>query len=103
MYSSNFPFAVRIPATLTTGPSVYGRSSARTLILVDAKQTKAAYAANRCLVDMVGSCVNSIGLDAAAYGTHSRRRTKATIDLSADQKSPSCSAAARPHETRKHS
>src|SRR5437764_2475017 len=28
---------------------------------------------------LVGSCVNSIGLDAAAYGTHSMRRTKATM------------------------
>ena len=28
---------------------------------------------------IVGSWVNSIGLDAAAYGTHSLRRTKATL------------------------
>src|SRR5205814_1593385 len=28
---------------------------------------------------IVGSWVNSIGLDAAAYGTHSMRRTKATM------------------------
>ena len=50
---------------------------------------------------IVHGWVREIGLDDAAYGTHTMRRTKAA-DLQADEE-PACSAvAARPLEARKH-
>ena len=42
--------------------------------------------------------VEEIGLDPAAYGTHSIRRTKPSLDLSADQEPARCAAPVRPHE-----
>src|SRR6266498_448056 len=41
---------------------------------------------------IVGSWVRSIGLDPAAYGTHSMRRTKPTLIYRAHQESARCSA-----------
>ena len=52
---------------------------------------------------IVGSWVGSIGLDPAAYGTHSMRRTKADADLPTDEESAGRSTSARSHEARKHS
>jgi hypothetical protein len=50
---------------------------------------------------IVDSWVEEIGLDPAAYGTHSIRRTKPS-DLSTDQESARCAATVGPHEALKH-
>src|ERR1700730_9480025 len=44
---------------------------------------------------IVGSWVASIGLDPAAYGTHSLRPHESNVDLSADQESPGRSTSPR--------
>ena len=50
---------------------------------------------------IVRSWIAAIGMDPAAYGTHSLRRTKATL-IYRHQESPSRPAASRPHKTREH-
>ena len=47
---------------------------------------------------IVGTWVGSIGLDPAAYGTHSLRRTKPTSNLPAHQEPQGSSTAARTHQ-----
>src|SRR5438094_1849409 len=47
--------------------------------LVPSRLSESPHLSTRQYSRIVGSWVNSIGLDAAAYGTHSMRRTKATM------------------------
>jgi integrase len=50
---------------------------------------------------LLSEWIASIGLDPKLFGTHSLRRTKATL-ISANRKSMSRSAFARAHQNRKH-
>jgi len=51
---------------------------------------------------IVGFWVDSIGLDPAAYGTHSMRRTKPTLIYRRDPEPAGRAAPARAHQARKH-
>ena len=51
---------------------------------------------------LVSEWIGSVGLDPRLFGTHSLRRTKATLNLSADRQSQGCPAIARTYQNRKH-
>ena len=51
---------------------------------------------------IVDSWVEEIGLDPAAYGTHSIRRTKPSLIYRRTKKSARCAAPVGPHEAREH-
>ena len=51
---------------------------------------------------IVDSWVEEIGLDPAAYGTHSIRRTKPSLIYRRTGESARCAAPIRPHEAREH-
>ena len=65
--------------------------------LFPGRVTESPHLSTRQYSRIVRSWVGSIGLDPAAYGTHSMRRTKPTL-IYRDQKSPGGSAATRTHK-----
>ncbi len=66
--------------------------------LFSGRQRKSPHLSTRQYARLVDTWVSEIGLDPSAYGTHSLRRTKPTLDLPAHEESPSCAVSARPYE-----
>jgi integrase len=70
--------------------------------LFPSRVTGSPHLSTRQYSRIVGSWVGLIGLDPAAYGTHSMRRTKPTLIYPSDSESASSSAIARAQQARKH-
>ena len=71
--------------------------------LFPSRTTRSPHISTRQYARIVKSWVARIGLDPGDYGTHSMRRTKATLNLQTNQESPSGSAITRSYQAGEHS
>lgn len=70
--------------------------------LFNSRRKSSAHLSTRQYAKLLKDWVGTIGLDPHAYGTHSLRRTKATLIHRRTQKSARSSTTSRPHKAGKH-